>query len=207
MSFDVAVERRLGSARISARFVCDEAVVALVGPSGAGKSSILNMVAGLLRPDAGRIVIAGRTLFDAAVGVDLPARERGIGYVFQDERLFPHMDVRANLTYGRRGAGGIGFNAAVEVLGIAHLLDRRPLTLSGGERQRVAIGRALLSGPDVLLLDEPLRALDLPRREELLTVIERLRDAAGLPIVYVSHDEAEVRRIAGTVVRVEAEAA
>lgn len=203
MSFDVRVERRLGDASITTQFTSDGGLTALFGPSGAGKTSVLNMVAGLLRPDAGRIEVDGQVLFDAAAGTDLPAQARHAGYVFQDGRLFPHMRVRDNLAYGAARAGGSGLMSLEETaafLGIAHLLDRWPRTLSGGEAQRVAIGRALLSGPRFLLMDEPLAALDRARREEVLRVIERLRDEVRLPILYVSHDRAEVERLAGLIV-------
>ncbi len=203
MSFDVHVERRLGDTMITARFQADGGLTALFGPSGAGKTSVLNMVAGLLRPDAGRIAVDGEILFDGVAGTDLPPQARHAGYVFQDGRLFPHMRVRDNLTYGASRAAGAGLMTLEDTaafLGIAHLLDRWPRTLSGGEAQRVAIGRALLSGPRFLLMDEPLAALDRARREEVLRVIERLRDEVRLPILYVSHDRAEVERLAGLIV-------
>lgn len=204
MSFDVDVERRLGDARIAIRFVSGPGITALFGPSGAGKTSILNMVAGMLRPDRGRIAVAGNTLFDTAV--DVPPERRRAGYVFQDGRLFPHMRVGANLRYGQRLAlpehRMIPMAETVAFLGIGALLDRWPSTLSGGEAQRVAIGRALLSGPRFLLMDEPLASLDASRREEILQVIERVRDVLGLPILYVSHDRAEVDRLATQVFEV-----
>lgn len=205
MSFDLRAERQLGEAMIAAEFVADGGLTALFGPSGVGKTSLLNMVAGLLRPDRGRIVVAGEVLFDSALGIDLSVQERRAGYVFQDGRLFPHLRVRDNLTYGAGRAEGLGLmslDEAAAFLGIAHLLDRWPRTLSGGEAQRVAIGRALLSGPRFLLMDEPLAALDRARREEVLRVIERLRDELHLPILYVSHDRAEVERLAKLIVEV-----
>lgn len=186
-------------------------ITALFGPSGAGKTSILNMVAGLLRPDEGRIVVAGELLFDSRAGVDLPPERRRSGYIFQDGRLFPHKRVRANLLYGQRlappEARWIDLDEVVAFLGIKHLLDRWPRTLSGGEAQRVAIGRALLSGPRFLLMDEPLSSLDASRREEILRVIERIRDDLGLPILYVSHDRTEVERLATQVVHLTPEQA
>lgn len=204
MSFEVSVRRRLGDATIALDFASDELVTALVGPSGVGKTSLLNMIAGILRPDAGRILVAGRRLFDSDAAIDLPPEARGCGYVFQDDRLFPHMDVRANLLYGRRlappEAHWADYDEVVELLGIAHLARRRPRTLSGGEARRVAIGRALLAGPDFLLLDEPLTSLDAARREDMLRTLERVRDQFARPILYVSHQEEEVRRIAGRVV-------
>lgn len=204
MSFEVEVERRLGEARIRARFTAPSGLTALHGPSGVGKSSVLNMIAGLLKPERGRIVVAGEVLFDSATGVGLPPERRRLGYVFQDGRLFPHLSVRDNLLYGRpRGTAGQAppaFDETVAVLGIAPLLERRPGGLSGGETRRVAIGRALLRQPRALLMDEPLSGVDPARREEVLTLIERLRDRLGLPILYVSHDRAEVERLAAHIV-------
>ncbi|MDT0506406.1 ATP-binding cassette domain-containing protein [Novosphingobium sp. MMS21-SN21R] len=205
MSFDVHVGRHLGATRIEVSFTAPAGLTALFGPSGAGKTSVLNMVAGLLRPDTGRIVVGGEVLFDSAAGIDMPAQDRRAGYVFQDGRLFPHLRVRDNLAYGAPRADGAGLmtlDEAADFLGIAHLLGRWPRTLSGGEAQRVAIGRALLSGPRFLLMDEPLAALDRARREEVLRVIERLRDEVGLPILYVSHDRAEVERLAGCIAEI-----
>jgi molybdate transport system ATP-binding protein len=200
MSFDVAVGKRLGDAEIAVDFAAQGGLTALFGSSGAGKTSVLNMVAGLMRPDVGRIVVGGQCLFDAAAGIDLPPEQRRIGYVFQDGRLFPHRRVRANLLYGHALAAEadrwMSLDEAVAFLGIGHLLDRWPATLSGGEAQRVAIGRALLSGPRVLLMDEPLSSLDRARREEIMIVIERIRDEMKLPILYVTHDRAEIERLA-----------
>ena len=204
MSFEVRVSRRLGDTVVAAGFAADAGLTALFGPSGAGKSSLLNMVAGLLRPDSGRIAVDGETLFDSEAGIDLPPERRRVGYVFQDGRLFPHMRVRANLLYGHRLARPehrwIDLDETTAFLGIAHLLDRWPRTLSGGEAQRVAIGRALLSGARFLLMDEPLASLDMNRREEIMVVIERVRDELRLPILYVSHDRAEVDRLATNVI-------
>lgn len=206
MSFDVTVERRLPDTTIAARFSGEGGLTALFGPSGAGKTSLLNMVAGLLRPDRGRIAVAGETLFDSARGIDLPPEKRRAGYVFQDLRLFPHRRVRDNLLYGWRIAEPahrwMTLDEAADFLGIGHLLNRWPRTLSGGEAQRVAIGRALLGGPRFLLLDEPLSSLDAARREEILRVIERIRDELRLPILYVSHDRDEVRRLASAVIAI-----
>ena len=204
MSFEVTVERKLGERTIAADFSAGAGLTALFGPSGAGKTSVLNMVAGLLRPEMGRIVVGGEVLFDSAAGVDVPARHRRAGYVFQDGRLFPHKRVRDNLLYGWRLAAPadrwMTLDDATGFLGIAHLLDRWPRTLSGGEAQRVAIGRALLSGPRFLLMDEPLASLDRARRDEIMGVIERLRDELKLPVLYVSHDRDEVDRLAGRIV-------
>ena len=198
MSFDIDIERRLGGRQIGVRFSAGAGLTALFGPSGAGKTSILNMVAGLLKPDRGHIRIGDRTLFGD--GIDLPPETRRIGYVFQDGRLFPHRRVRANLLYGHSLADPadrwMALDEAVDFLGIGHLLDRWPHSLSGGEAQRVAIGRALLRAPQCLLMDEPLSSLDAARREDIMTVIERIRDTLKLPILYVSHDHAEVDRLA-----------
>jgi molybdate transport system ATP-binding protein len=178
-------------------------VLALFGRSGAGKTTIVRAIAGLVRPTSGSIKIAGRTLFDAAAGIDVPTTKRRIGYVFQDARLFPHLRVAANLRYGLARAGdrnskGIEFDAVVELLGLRDLLARPPFGLSGGERQRVAIGRALLAQPDILLLDEPLASLDAPRKAELLPYLEALNLRTNVPIVYVSHALDEVVRLADT---------
>ena len=201
---DVAAEKRLGDFQLTAKFLLPAAgVLALFGRSGAGKTTLVNMLAGLVRPDSGRISLAGHLLFDSTAHVDLPPEHRRIGCVFQEGRLFPHLDVRGNLLYGRRrapaGESGFDFDAIVALLGIGHLLHRRPANLSGGEKQRVAIGRALLSKPRLLLLDEPLAALDAERKAEILPFIERLRDELRLPIVYVSHDAGEIFRLADRV--------
>ncbi len=179
----------------------DEArVIALTGPSGAGKTTVLNAIAGLVRPRSGRIEVDGRVLFDSAHGIDLPAHRRRVGYVFQDARLFPHLDVRGNLLYGRHaaaeGAPRFELDAVVALLGIGALLARRTTNLSGGEAQRVAIGRALLSQPAILLFDEPLSALDQARREELIPYLQRVRDEVRLPMLYVSHRAEEIRQLA-----------
>lgn len=204
MSFEIEVERGLGDAHIVLSLRGGDGVTALFGPSGAGKTSILNMVAGLLRPDRGRIAVGRHLLFDAEAGVDLPPERRRAGYVFQDARLFPHKRVRDNLLYGWRLADPadrfMSLDDVLDFLGIAHLLERWPRTLSGGEAQRIAIGRALLSGPRFLLMDEPLSSLDAARRDEILRVIERIRDELQLPILYVSHDRAEVDRLASQIV-------
>lgn len=201
MSFELDVEAQLGEARIATRFTSDAGLTALIGPSGAGKTSILNMVAGLLRPRRGRIVVGGQTLFDAKQGIDTPPEQRRAGYVFQEARLFPHRRVAGNLLYGHRLATPdqrwMTLDEVTGFLGIGHLLERWPTTLSGGEARRVAIGRALLSGPRFLLMDEPLSSLDSARRDEIMGVIERIRDQLGLPILYVTHDPAEVERLAG----------
>ena len=204
MAIDIAVEKRFGASVIAAQFTAEAGLTALFGPSGVGKTSLLNMVAGLLRPDRGHIRIGGRTLFDGAT--DLPPEARRVGYVFQDGRLFPHRRVKANLLYGWRLADPsnrwMTLDEAADFLGIGHLLGRWPQSLSGGEAQRVAIGRALLAGPQILLMDEPLSSLDAARRDDIMTVIERIRDELKVPILYVSHDRAEVDRLATQIVEV-----
>ncbi|MGH6693984.1 molybdenum ABC transporter ATP-binding protein [Sphingopyxis sp.] len=204
MAIDIDVTKRLGDRPIAARFTAGPGLTALFGPSGAGKTSILNMVAGLLRPDRGHIRVGDRTLFDGAI--DLPPEARRVGYVFQDGRLFPHRRVRANLAYGHDivppAHRWMTLDEATQFLGIGHLLDRWPHSLSGGEAQRVAIGRALLAGPEILLMDEPLSSLDTARRGDTMVVIERIRDELRLPILYVSHDRAEIDRLATSVVEI-----
>jgi len=204
----VDVEKRLGDFAVRATFEAADGVTALFGPSGSGKTSIVNMIAGLIRPDRGRIRCGGRIVFDSASRHDEPPHRRRFGYVFQDGRLFPHMTVVRNLDYGRRMRGLARdegeHERIVNLLDIGGLLERRPGKLSGGERQRVAIGRALLMRPDLLLLDEPLASLDTARKREIFPYLLRLRDETAVPMVYVSHNAGEVRRIATTVVRVEA---
>jgi molybdate transport system ATP-binding protein len=199
----LAIERRLGDFRLEASFEAGEGVTALFGRSGAGKTSVINAIAGILRPDRGRIAIKGETVFDSERGIDLPTPKRRVGYVFQEGRLFPHLSVRQNLAYSglfSRGMPASELQRVVELLGLRDLLDRRPGNLSGGEKQRVAIGRALLSSPRLLLFDEPLASLDAHRKSEVLQYIELIRDEVKVPIVYVSHAVEEVVRIADTVV-------
>jgi molybdate transport system ATP-binding protein len=202
------VEKRLGDFFLSARFQSGSGVTAVFGPSGAGKTTLVNMISGLVAPDRGRIAIDETVLFDSAGRVNLPPHGRRIGYIFQEGRLFPHLSVKHNLDYGRRMCGlppnGAQMTRVVNLLDIGSLLDRRPGKLSGGERQRIAIGRALLMRPRLLLLDEPLASLDLARKREILPYLERLRDEVGVPMVYVSHQAAELRRIATSVVRLAA---
>ena len=201
MSFDIAVTYRAGEATRACTIRSDAGLVAITGASGVGKTTLLNCIAGLDRPLSGRIGIGGTTLFDRAAGIDLPPEQRRAGYVFQDLRLFPHRTVSANLAYGERPEGHWMSRAeAFAFLGIAHLARRFPATLSGGEAKRVAIGRALLAAPKFLLLDEPLTSLDAPRAEEILRLIERIRDELALPTLLVSHAAAEVERLAGEVV-------
>ncbi|MES2339133.1 MAG: ATP-binding cassette domain-containing protein [Pseudomonadota bacterium] len=200
MRFEVDVAARVGEGAVACAFVAEGGVTVLFGPSGAGKTSVLNMIAGLIRPERGIVRVDDRALFDADAGVNVPPDQRRIGYVFQDSRLFPHRRVRANLLYGASDASGLARTA--DVLGLAHLLDRWPRTLSGGEARRVAIGRALLSDPDILLLDEPLSSLDAARRAEIERVILELRDTVGKPIVLVTHDAAEAARLGTQVIAV-----
>ena len=201
MSFDIAVEKRRGDAQVSCRIEGGEGITVLFGPSGVGKTSVLDMVAGLLKPDTGHVRVGGETLFDAATGTDVSPERRRAGYVFQDARLFPHLSVRENLLYGARGDPS-GLDDLATRFDIAHLLDRWPRSLSGGEARRVAIGRALLARPRFLLLDEPLSSLDRARREEVMRVIERLRDEAALPILMVTHDPAEAERLGQRIIEI-----
>ncbi len=200
----VDIEKQLGEFSLKAAFEAAGGATALFGPSGAGKTSIISMIAGLMRPDRGHIRLDDQTLFDAAARIDVPAWRRRIGCVFQEGRLFPHLSVRHNLDYGR-WMSGIAEDAktldhVVHLLDIGHLLDRRPGKLSGGERQRVAVGRALLARPRLLLLDEPLASLDAARKRDILPYLERLRDEARVPMIYVSHEPGDVKRIANHVV-------
>ena len=204
----VDVEKGLGAFKLAARFEAPGSITALFGPSGSGKTTLVNIIAGLIKPDRGAIALDDTVLFDAAAGINLPPHRRHIGYVFQEGRLFPHLNVRQNIDYGRRMSGQPRledeFSRVVALLDIGHLLDRRPRLLSGGERQRVAIGRALLMRPRLLLLDEPLASLDAAHKREILPYLIRLRDEASVPMVYVSHTAAEVRRIATHVVLLDA---
>jgi molybdate transport system ATP-binding protein len=200
----VDVTKQLGEFSLSASFESEGRVTGLFGASGAGKTSLVNMIAGLLKPDRGVISLDGETLDDIAARVHVPPHRRRIGYVFQDARLFPHLNVRQNLDYGRRmnrlADDPAQRSRVTELLDIGSLLDRRPGKLSGGERQRVALGRALLSEPRLLLLDEPLGSLDEGRKVEILPYLVRLRDEANVPMVYVSHDAAEMRQLATQIV-------
>lgn len=207
MTVSVALQHRFDGFDLDVAFEAPAGITVLFGRSGAGKTTIINAVAGLLRPTAGHIASDGTVLFDSENNTFLPPQARRVGYVFQDARLFPHLSVRQNLAYGRwfapRDAARVEMHRIVDLLGIGHLLSRRPAGLSGGEKQRVAIGRALLASPRLILADEPLAALDEPRKAEILPYFERLRDEVSVPILYVSHAAAEVARIATTVVALE----
>ena len=204
MTLSVDIRHRLGSFALETSFTSDGGVTALFGRSGSGKTSIIRIIAGLIRPDHGRVSLDDSILADTDRQVFVPRHRRRFGYVFQEARLFPHLSVRQNLNYGRwfapRNERSESFDGVVDLLGIAALLDRRPAKLSGGEKQRVAIGRALLSSPRLLLMDEPLAALDEARKAEILPYLERLRDETQIPIIYVSHSIAEVARLANRVV-------
>ena len=203
-ALSVRVSHRIGAFVLDASFEAPPGVTALFGRSGSGKTTLVKAIGGLLRPISGRVALGDDVLLDTARGIFVPRHRRRIGAVFQEGRLFPHLTVRQNLMFGRwfalRGAPGSEVGAVVDMLGLGALLGRRPAGLSGGESQRVAIGRALLSKPRLLLMDEPLSALDDSRKAEILPFIERLRDEAGVPIVYVSHAVSEVARLADTLV-------
>lgn len=204
MILDVEIEHAMGDFQVAARFQSERGLTALFGPSGSGKTSIVKAIGGLLRPAHARIAVKDRVLVDTKQGIFVPKHRRRIGYVFQEDRLFPHLSVRHNLLFGRwftpRSERSAAFDKVVELLGIGHLLDRSPSTLSGGEKQRVAIGRALLADPQLLLMDEPLASLDEARKAEIYPYIERLRDEGEVPIVLVSHSVAEIARLATSVV-------
>ncbi|QRM31883.1 molybdenum ABC transporter ATP-binding protein [Microvirga sp. VF16] len=204
MILDVDIRHQQGAFVLQARFQSDGKLTALFGPSGSGKTTIVNAIGGLVRPDHGRIVVQGEMLVDTRKGIFVPKHKRRIGYVFQEGRLFPHLNVRQNLLFGRWFTPGrereASFDGVVDLLGIGRLLDRRPSTLSGGEKQRVSIGRALLADPQLLLMDEPLASLDDARKAEIYPYVERLRDEGGVPIVLVSHSVAEIARLATSIV-------
>ena len=201
---EVDIELVQGSFVLTAAIRIEARTAALFGPSGAGKTTILDAIAGLRTPRRGSIAIGGRVLFSSGQGVNLPPHQRHVGYVPQDVALFPHMDVRRNLLYGRHPGVSPDLDRVVGMLEIDRLLDRRVTDLSGGERQRVAVGRALMSGPSLLLLDEPRAAVDVPLRRRILPYLQRVRDELRIPIVYVSHDRDEVAELAEVVVLVDA---
>lgn len=201
--FDVAVKRKLGDFSLDVSFKSQAPVTALFGPSGSGKTSIGNAISGLVKPDAGKIEVGENLLFDSASGINIPVHRRRVRVVFQESRLFPHLNVKQNLLYGRwlsQKSGGSEFDEVVRLLGLENLLKRRPRTLSGGERQRVAIGRALLADPAALLMDEPLASLDQARKQEIFPYLEKLVATAKIPILYISHVQEEIERLAQTVV-------
>ncbi|HEY5046774.1 MAG TPA: molybdenum ABC transporter ATP-binding protein [Rhizomicrobium sp.] len=204
MSIEAHLRHRFGAFALDVSFRIEErGITALFGPSGSGKTTTINALSGLFRPCEGRIVIDERVVLDTERGIFVPARERRIGYVFQDTRLFPHMSVRDNLYFGWRRTGrsdAVSFGDILALLGLESLLSRKPARLSGGERNRVALGRALLANPTLLLLDEPLASLDARRREEIIPYLERLRDQARIPMFYVTHSVEELSRLADQVV-------
>lgn len=212
MSFDIILRHKVGERAIDIEHHSDASLIAISGPSGSGKTTVLNCMAGLIAPDFGQIAVGGRTLLDTAKNISLPIQSRRAGYVFQDARLFPHMRVAANLAYGARLRGkqagnaetaAIDADAVLDVLGIRGIADRWPATLSGGEIRRVAIARALMSGPDFLLLDEPLASLDKARGEEVLRMIERIHAQLAVPMIYVSHEPAEVARLTQSIINLD----
>jgi molybdate transport system ATP-binding protein len=204
MSLEVRIRHQLGKTLIDVNFHTSSRLTALFGKSGSGKSSIINMIAGLNKPAQGRIVFGGQVLFDSELRINIPTHKRRIGYVFQEGLLFPHLNVEQNLDYGRKFNGPARATTnVISLLGLEALLKRKPINLSGGEKQRVAIGRALMSNPSLLLMDEPLASLDEARKAEILPYIETLRDEIKLPTVYISHSVDEVARLAGDVVHID----
>jgi molybdate transport system ATP-binding protein len=204
MSLEVTAKTKLGDFALDASFVSEGRLTAIFGPSGSGKTTLINVVAGLLRPARGRVAVDGTILLDTESGSDVPCYKRRLGYVFQEGRLFPHLSVRQNLLYGRwfapTGRRYAAFDEVVDLLDLRGLLGRGTNQLSGGEKQRVAIGRALLASPRLLLMDEPLSSLDEARKREVMPYLQRLRDHTRVPILYVSHSVAEVTRLATMVV-------
>ena len=204
MSLEVRLKHQLGEILVDVDFQTSSGLTALFGKSGSGKTSIINMIAGLVRPSKGLIVVDDRVLFNSDLGVNIPVHQRRIGYVFQDGLLFPHFTVEQNLNYGRRfNRGGPEPEDIISLLDLTALLKRKPNNLSGGEKQRVAIGRALMSNPSLLLMDEPMASLDAARKAEILPYIEILRDETKIPIIYISHSVEEVVRLAGAVVHID----
>lgn len=200
------LRKTLGEFKLEAEFsAAGQGVTALFGPSGSGKTSVVNALAGLLRPDQGRIILDDRVFFDSEAGIDLPPDRRRVGYVFQEGRLFPHLNVRSNLVYGQRllprSERRLELAQVVELMDLGPLLKRRPANLSGGEKQRVAVGRALLTSPRLLLMDEPLASLDQDRKNEVLPFLGRLPRELSVPIIYVSHSLEEVEALGATVIR------
>ena len=208
MNLAIDVQHSIGQIELSAKLSLEAGLTALVGPSGSGKTTLLNVIAGVIRPSKGSVRFNDEVWLDTSAGIVEPAHHRHVGYVFQEPRLFPHLSVRRNLTYGRwltrRRGSSIGFDDVVALLGLIELLDRRPTKLSGGEAQRVALGRALLAQPRLLLLDEPLASVDVSRRGEVLPYLDRLRSDFGIPMIYVTHTMAEVQTRADRIVVLEA---
>lgn len=197
LCFDIHLRHRLGERELALDIASDAKIVALVGPSGCGKTTMLNCIAGLITPDKGRVSIDGTQLFDRDLGVNLAPEKRRSGYVFQDMRLFPHMKIGKNLAYGApKNAAPEHLQEIAELLGLEGLLNRWPESLSGGEKRRVAIGRALLSNPRFLLLDEPVSSLDAVRAQDIEALVTRISEELGLPILIVSHDMHQVERLA-----------
>jgi molybdate transport system ATP-binding protein len=207
--FEVKIRHDFDDFKIDVDFISPPGsrVTALFGPSGSGKTTLVQIVAGLIRAQTGRVVVGERVLFDSKTGVDLPAHARRIGYIFQESRLFPHLSVTRNLTYGMRGLAPedqyVDFDQVVTILGIEHLLERSPANLSGGEKQRVAIGRALLTSPSLLLLDEPLASLDKARKDEVLPFLAALPKHFDIPMLYVSHSMEEILQLVDSLVLLE----
>lgn len=202
----VSIQKQLEAFALQVSFVlASRGITVLWGASGSGKTTLLQCLAGLLRPDAGRIACREAVWFDAEQGVCLVPERRRIGYVFQDVRLFPHLSVRSNMLFGRRfrGPSGVSFEDVVALLGLGRLLHRTPSDLSGGEKQRVAVGRALLACPELLLMDEPLTGLDRGKREEIMAYIKAIPERFGVPILYVTHSDAERRFLADRVLNLE----
>ena len=207
MSLNVRLKHQLGDVLIDVDFQTSSRLTAIFGKSGSGKTSVINMIAGLVKPAKGLIVVDDRVLFDSNSGVNIPIHQRRIGYVFQDGLLFPHLNVEQNLNFGvrfnRHAKQALNANDIISLLGLQALLKRKPINLSGGEKQRVAIGRALMSNPSLLLMDEPMASLDEARKSEILPYIEKLRDVMNIPIIYVSHAKDEVMRLASDVIHIE----
>lgn len=207
MSLAVRLKHAFRDFALDLAFEAPPGITVLFGPSGSGKTTVIKAVAGLLRPDEARIARTGHVLFDSDAGIDVPPHRRAAGLIFQEGRLFPHLSVRQNMLYGRlfstRKTSESELDHMLDMLGIAHLQDRRPAKLSGGEKQRVAIGRALLSSPAIILADEPLASLDAARKAEILPYFERLRDEAAIPVLYVTHDPIEAERLATQIVTLE----
>lgn len=203
MSFEIAIRAAAGDCELDVQFTTEKLMIAITGPSGCGKTTLLNCISGTLTPESGLVRIGGTTLFESDRSIDLPPEQRRCGYVFQDARLFPHLSVEQNLAFGQKQRGETGHFTLEEIadlLEIRALFGRKTQALSGGEVKRVAIGRALLSAPDFLLLDEPLVSLDRARAEQILSMIERLCDTTSMPMILVSHDPSEVQRLTNTVI-------